>query len=214
MVALGRGMHHCDGAARPLLMWRFATPMLAISSASVGGGVGLRSWALNAQVPHNYARTDLAAHVRAIAHANDCTGDGVGMLTAADVDAVRSATDQGIEVWATSGLGLVTWAAAADGDAQEWRPGTINVFAALPVRCTEAALVNAVMTATEAKTQALVERGVPGTGTPSDALCIVCPASGEAEVFAGPRSPLGAALGRAAHAAIAEGIAGAAGGAR
>jgi len=208
MVALGRGLHHCDGAARPLLMWRFAAPMLAISSASVGGGIGLRSWVVNAQVPHDYRRTDLAAHVRAIAHANDCTGDGVGMLTAADVDAFRTASEQGVDAWVTTGLGLVTWAAAPDGDAVEWRPGTINVFAALPARCTEAALVNAVATATEAKAQALAEGGVPGTGTPSDAVCIVCPATGAAEQFAGPRSSLGAALGRVVHAAVAEGIAG------
>ena len=130
------------------------------------------------------------------------------MLTAASVDGVSSASEAGVEAWATVGVRLVTWAADADDRGFEWTPGTINVVASLPVRCTEAALVNAVMTATEAKTQALFERQVPGTGTASDAVCIVCPASGAAEPFAGPRSPLGAALARVVHAAVAGGIRG------
>ena len=73
----------------PVLVWRLSTPTLTISSAPVGGGIGTRSWVVNAQVPHDYARTDLAAHVGKIASANGCTGDGVGMLTAASVEAVR-----------------------------------------------------------------------------------------------------------------------------
>jgi adenosylcobinamide amidohydrolase len=62
------------------------------------------------------------------------------------------------------------------------------------------------MTATEAKTQALVEGGVPGTGTASDAVCIAGPANGPVEVFGGPRSAIGAPLARAVHAAVAGGI--------
>jgi adenosylcobinamide amidohydrolase len=77
----------------------------------------------------------------------------------------------------------------------------------VPVALTGAALVNAVATATEAKTQALVEAGVPGTGTASDAVCVCCPTVAEdAELFAGPRSPWGARLARAVHAAVATGI--------
>ena len=71
-----------------------------------------------------------------------------------------------------------------------------------PTGLSDDALVNAVVTATEAKTQALLERGVPGTGTASDAVCIVCPLDGPTERFAGPRSVWGARLARATHAAI------------
>ncbi|MDP9332414.1 MAG: adenosylcobinamide amidohydrolase, partial [Actinomycetota bacterium] len=175
MATLVYGDHLCDGTNFPVLVWRFGVPTIAISSAPVGGGIGSRSWILNAQVPRDYTRTDLPAHVREIATANGCASDGVGMLTAASVDAVSSASEGGFEAWATAGLRLVTWAADADDHAFEWRPGTINIVASLPVRCTEAALVNAVMTATEAKTQALFEGHIPGTGTASDAVCISCP---------------------------------------
>ena len=58
----------------------------------------------------------------------------------------------------------------------------------------------------EAKTQALVERGVPGTGTASDAVCIVCPVDGDEEPFAGPRSPWGARLARATHGCVLAGL--------
>jgi adenosylcobinamide amidohydrolase len=72
--------------------------------------------------------------------------------------------------------------------------------------------VNLVATATEAKTQALLEAGIPGTGTATDAVCIVSPiparADDERDPFGGPRSPGGAALARAVHAAVRDGAIG------
>jgi adenosylcobinamide amidohydrolase len=83
-----------------------------------------------------------------------------------------------------------------------WRPGTINVIVSVPVPLSDAAYVNAVMTATEAKTQALLEAGIRATGTASDAVCIAAPTAGEQEDFAGPRSLWGARVARAVHAAV------------
>jgi adenosylcobinamide amidohydrolase len=191
---------------REVCVWRFDPPQLCISSAPVGGGIGLRSWIINAQVPIDYARTDLDAHVRELATAHHCEGDGVGMLTAANVSDASIAEEDGIEVCATVGVTLPTWAAAADGVAIPWRPGTVNVVAQVPLRLSDAALVNSVMTVTEAKVQALLEAGVPGTGTASDAVCVACNPHGRVEVFAGPRSRVGAPLARAVRAAVRQGI--------
>nr|AAM01216.1 unknown [Streptomyces venezuelae] len=79
-------------------------------------------------------------------------------------------------------------------------PGTINIIVSCPVPLTDAALVNAVATATEAKVQALVELGADASGTPTDAVCVAAPTpeGTEAEPFAGPRSRWGARLARAA----------------
>ncbi len=80
----------------------------------------------------------------------------------------------------------------------------------VPVPLSDAALVNAVLTATEAKTQALFEAGVPGTGTASDSICVACPEPAPGtpgEPFGGPRSPWGSRLARAVHAAVAAGTA-------
>ena len=70
------------------------------------------------------------------------------------------------------------------------------------VRLSDAAFVNAIATATEAKAQALFELGVAGTGTATDAVCIATPADGRAETFGGPRSRWGSRLARAVRDAV------------
>ena len=72
----------------------------------------------------------------------------------------------------------------------------------VPVPLADAALVNAVLTATEAKVQAVLEAGFPGTGTATDAVCIAAPDGTPGEDFAGPRSAWGARIARAVHAAV------------
>src|SRR5690606_3187614 len=115
-----------------------------------------------------------------------------------------SAEDAGVRCDATVGISVPTWAAAPDGAWSEWAPGTINLVCWVPAPLSDAALANALVTVTEAKTQALLEAGVPGTGTASDAVAVCCPAGGT-EAYGGPRSVWGARLARAVHAAVAEG---------
>jgi adenosylcobinamide amidohydrolase len=213
-----RGEHECDGEALGLLRWTLPDGWRSISSAPAGGGIGPCRWVLNVRVPKAYARVDVAVHLRELAAAQRCDGPGVGMLTAADVDLVEVAADGHAQVAATVGILYPTWAAAAehpdDGPsstgqaAVAWPgPGTINVVAFVPAPLGDAALVNTVITITEAKSQALAAVGVPGTGTASDAVCVLCPAGApdptDAELaFGGPRSVWGARLARATHAAV------------
>ncbi|MDQ2588291.1 adenosylcobinamide amidohydrolase [Saccharothrix yanglingensis] len=195
--------HRVNG--RSVLVWRTGRPWLAISSAVHGGGIGEREWVLNATVPHDYDRDDPAADVVDLAAACGLVGTGTGVLTAVDVRQEVTTTDRGVTVTATTGIGAhPTW--AAGGEALAWRPGTINVVGWFPVRLTPAALVNAVATAAEAKAQALVEGGVPGTGTPTDATVLLCPATGPAAEYGGPRSVQGSRLARAVHAAVRAGL--------
>jgi adenosylcobinamide amidohydrolase len=70
------------------------------------------------------------------------------------------------------------------------------------VPLSDAAYVGAVMTATEAKTQAVLEAGFRATGTATDAICIAAPAAGQPEDFTGPRSLWGARIARAVHSAV------------
>jgi adenosylcobinamide amidohydrolase len=189
----------------PVLCWRAGPGWRMVASAVTGGGIGTRRWWLNAQVPPSYDRLDPAAHLAEIAAGLGLTGPGVGMLTAAEVDRWTAATDGGVEVTATVGLGVPTWA-AAPGDLSVPMVGTINVLAVVPAALSDGALVNAVVTATEAKAQALAEAGVRATGTASDAICVACPV-GEGDPFGGPRSIWGSRLARAVHAAVAAGTA-------
>lgn len=185
----------------PVYVWRSSLPWLAVSSGVLGGGFGERSWVVNATVDNTYARLDPDRHLAEIAASLGLTGDGIGLLTAVDVHEVEHREDSGVRVAVTTGIGAhPTWAA---GPASVPEPvGTINAICWLPVRLTEAALVNAVATVAEAKAQALFESGVPGTGTPTDSVVVLCPPSGPAEPFGGPRSVVGGALARAVHSAI------------
>jgi len=210
-----------------LLVWRFPEPMSMVSSAPLGGGLGRREWVINAQVPHSYARLDPEVHLAQLASARGLTGQGVGMLTAVDLRHLCREEDGGARVDVSVGITFPTWAAAPDEPVdgsgldgpsadssrphRAGQPGTINIVGIVPEHLSPAALVNAVMSVTEAKAQALWDAGVPATGTASDAVCIVCSDEGAAHPFGGPRSQWGARLARAVHRAV---LAGCSGGAR
>ncbi|MFF4474649.1 adenosylcobinamide amidohydrolase [Streptomyces sp. NPDC001599] len=195
-----------DGERLHALLWRPGPGWRMVSSAVLGGGTGERAWVLNAQVAHGYRRTDPARHLADLARAAGARGPGVGLMTAADVSAHGRARDGGAEAVATAGVSVRGWAAAPEeGATGAAPPGTINIVAALPVALSDAALVNAVMTATEAKVQALLDAGLDCSGTPTDAVCVAARApGGDAAVhaFAGPRSEWGARLARAVHRAV------------
>jgi adenosylcobinamide hydrolase len=193
------------GSALPVLVWRAASPMRMVASAPHGGGLGVRKWVVNAQVPASYGRRDPDHHLTRLGVSLGLPGRGVGMLTAADVRMVSGAMDGGVEASATVGLGHPTWAAAADPVRPVSLVGTVNLVVVVPERLSDAALVNAVATATEAKAQALWECGVAATGTATDAVCIACPDGAPLHAFGGPRSVWGARLARAVHAAVAAG---------
>ena len=186
----------------PLLLWRFPAPLRAIASSPHGGGIGVRRWVVNAQVPASYARRDPDHHLGKLGVSLGLPGRGVGMLTAADVRSYTSATDEGVEVTATVGLGHAVLAAAPHDPRPVPMAGTINIVAMLPERLSDAALVNAIATATEAKTQALRDLGLDATGTATDAVCVLCPDEGRPHDFGGPRSLWGARLARAVHGAV------------
>ncbi|MEV5133263.1 adenosylcobinamide amidohydrolase [Mesorhizobium sp. B2-3-3] len=195
----GLGLHH--------LVWRLGPGWRACSSAVLGGGIGPRAWILNAQVPGGYPRLDPERHLAEIAAAEALDGSGAGLMTAADVTAYTAADDGGVTATVTSGLGVRGWAAVpAEGSALPQPPGTVNIVVTLPVALSDAAMVNAVATATEAKVQALLDAGLDCSGTPTDAVCVAAPDPGghPGEPFAGPRSVWGARLARAVHRAVLE----------
>ena len=202
-----------SGASLPLLVWRLDPPRRVLSSAPVGGGLGPRSWIVNAQVVSGYARTDLEVHAHELAAVaalgpDDADRRGVTLFTAADVGSWHSVVDGGVRADATVGVRVPVWAAAPAEPGLDAGPGagagTINIVAFLPVAFDDAALVNTVATVTEAKTQALLECGVDGSGTATDAVCLVNPPTLGADPvrFGGPRSEWGSRLARAVHGAV------------
>ena len=195
------------GVQLSALAWRFDEPVRCVSTAAIGGGLTEPAWVINAQVPHGYGRTDLDDHANEIASMVAVAGRGVLMLTAVDVKLRETSTIDGVVVTATVGVSDPVWA-ADNNPVVETAPmvGTVNVVIQLPVPHTAAAMVNLVATVTEAKCQAFAAWPVPGTGTPSDAITVICPVEGEAEPFGGPRSRWGRSAARAAYDAISAGL--------
>ncbi|MFK5688052.1 adenosylcobinamide amidohydrolase [Ornithinimicrobium sp. LYQ92] len=207
--------HH--GAGGAALVWRVPPGWTALSSASVGGGPGRPRWVTNLGVGDDFTRTDLPAYAAERAAALGLRGPGTTLLTAADVTQVEHAEHDGVRAWATVGVTKPTWALAPDGrpptdPGLPPPPGTINIVVTLPRPLSGSALVQAVGTLTEAKAQALLEAGVPGTGTASDAVVVLCPphevgrADTPPEAFAGVRSRWGQSVAVAVHAAVSAGM--------
>lgn len=160
------------GEHQGVMVWQLPPSTAALSSAPVGGGSSEPSWLVNIGVDRNYRRTDLDAHVAEIATQLGLAGPGVGLLTAARIDHARRGDFEGVSVDATVGVSKPVWAADPEGgwnttDPQvlspaadvgaPLAPGTINTVVHVPVQLGPGAAVNAVFTATEAKTQALIE---------------------------------------------------------
>ncbi len=206
---------HEDGRNLAAVLWQPGPGWRMAASGVLGGGLGPRDYVINAQVDGDYRRTDPARHLAELAARFGATGTGVGLLTAADVSGACFAADQGAEALVTVGLGRPTWAAAdpaldeARLPVEDGRPGTINTVVAVPAPMSDAALVNLVATATEAKVQALLENGYACTGTASDAVCVAALVADtpeeEREPFGGVRSRWGGRVARAVHAAVARG---------
>lgn len=171
-----------------------------MSSAVLGGGIGDCEWVVNAEVDKDYDREPVA-HLRALAEGWGLGGAGSGLLTAADVRRFRVGEDGGAWCAGTVGLSYPVYAADRAAATAAATPGTVNLVCWVPAPLADGALVNAVATATEAKSQALADAGVAGTGTASDALVVCCPAGGT-EAYGGPRSRWGLRLANAVHTAV------------
>jgi adenosylcobinamide amidohydrolase len=196
------------------LTWRLDPARICASTGPLGGGVGRRDGIVNLQVASGYAGLDPAADLRAALPPG--MARPVGMMTAAAVDQVKVAQAGRARAWATVGLSHPRRAAATPSSPRlSGHPppaGTVNIVVLVERRVSQAALLNLLTTATEAKCQALYDAGVsgeegdgPATGTATDAVCIGVLADGPVEPFGGPLSPAGGDVAEAVFAAVVAG---------
>jgi adenosylcobinamide amidohydrolase len=113
-------------------------------------------------------------------------------------------------VVATVGLGNVV--GAGRSPVAPATPGTINTIAIVDADVEPAALVNLALTVTEVKTLVLVAAGLPcadggpASGTSTDAVVVAATGRGPVVRFGGPISDAGWVVGRAARAALGDGV--------
>jgi adenosylcobinamide hydrolase len=188
---------------------RAERPLRAVSSAVVGGGIVEVCSVVNMHVPRGFQCEESERRLDALVTRRGLTRPFVGLLTGAATERAEQATERagGLTVQAVVTLGLSNRSAAGRSPVAAWGPSTINTIVIVDGDPEDAALVNLVITATEAKTLALVEGGVRSaqgelvSGTSTDAIVVAATGRGPRCRFGGPVSELGWLAGRSVRSA-------------
>ena len=146
--------------------------------------MGRRSWIVNAQVPlglrpHRPRRPRPRAGATSPGSDRGARGRGRCSPRPTSTTLVTATDDGGVRADATVGVRVPIWAAAPDElDRPSPGPGTINIVVLPPdPPDRRGALVNTVATATEAKTQALLDCGVRARAPPPTPCASSLPSS-------------------------------------
>ncbi|ACV62794.1 protein of unknown function DUF105 [Desulfofarcimen acetoxidans DSM 771] len=192
-------------------------PLKVLSSAVLGGNLRQAYHIINHSVNKNYNGSDPEQDLRQVAEGLNLGHDVVGMMTAVNVThtVLSCGSQKGLAVAALCTVGVSNPGVAGVPTAKLQRniqPGTINTILLIEGNLSVPAMVNAVITATEAKTRALFKSkislldGECITGTTSDAIVVSCTGRGELQHYAGTATDLGYLIGRTVYNAISQGV--------
>ena len=185
-------------------------PLTILSSAIVGGGLTEVRDIVNMHVDDVAADARPEDDLRAFASGLGITAPFVGLMTAAKTQNARlaEASRDGLTVASVVSVGLSNRSCAGATAPAPTGPGTINALVLIDAALTPAALVNAVITTTEAKAMALAawdvrtRDGLPASGTSTDAVVVACTGRGEPLHYAGPVTTVGWLVARTVREAI------------
>jgi len=174
-------------------------PLVILSSAIIGGGFSRIRHILNAHVDKNFNTPNPKDWFRSLAARMDIHESFIGLMTAVKLSKARITflESDGLSVGALVTAGVSNASAAGITPVFSSKPGTINIILLLNARLTRAAMLNAVITATETKTAVLVEKkvltaeGDPATGTSTDTITIAATNNGALQAYAGPVTTIG-----------------------
>lgn len=192
-------------------------PLKVLSSAVLGGERRRARFIINHTVEKSYSSDTPAQDLARLAEKMNLGKDILGLMTAVDVrhTVMSFGTRQDLAVAAacTAGVGNACSAGSRSAVSESAHaPGTINIIVLIDGNLTGAAMVNAVITATEAKTRAMFQAGIRlpdgtmATGTTTDAIVIACTGRGNPLPYAGPATDLGFLVGRTVYRAVAQGV--------
>ena len=185
-------------------------PLRVVSSAIVGGGLAHARAIVNLHVPRGFHCADSEADLAEFARRRGVPAPFVGLLTGAATEKAETtlARRDGLAVSAVVTLGLSNRSAAGRSAPAAWAASTINTIVIVDAEPEDAALVNLVITATEAKTLALIDADIMApdggrvTGTSTDAVVVAATGQGPRCRFGGPVSELGWLAARAVKTAV------------
>lgn len=165
-------------------------------SSGVGGGRKAVKNILNVQVPHNFSHNDPEGYIQDLAASMKLEGGYVALLTAVEMKNVRILHDACVTVFVTAGL------------TNPSSFGTINIIVISSEALSEGAIAGTIITATEAKTRALIDKGLQFTGTTSDAIVVACENSSQGEpiLYSGPATPFGSRVAKLVRLGVKEAL--------
>ena len=196
-----------------------AMPLQMLSSAVIGGGFATARRVVNWKVPLHY---DCSDPVKDMESMLDSWGyrlnETAGLLTAARLTHASVGEEEGDRfaalVCTTAGTSNAARAGIERPVFSAYTAGTINTVLLVDGKMTPAAMVNAVITATEAKSAALQDLGVvdplhgaAATGTTTDTVVVAVSQSDRygpcgRHTYAGSATTIGNAIGRLVYAAV------------
>ncbi len=201
----------------------FSIPHQVLSSAVLNGGLVYANHIVNLRVPKSLATSNSPQYTLS-EYCKDANWNGirVGMMTAAAMDSFRMAKEsvQGIDIIVLVTSGLAN--SRRIGDRAEHRmmvaeseqTGTINIIFITSAILTDAAMVEAVMMMTEAKSAALQDAGIKSplsnkiaTGTGTDSVAVVSGHGPDTTSYCGKHVLFGEMLGRMVTDTVASSIA-------
>jgi adenosylcobinamide hydrolase len=167
----------------------------ALSSGVDGGRRAVKN-ILNIQVSPDFSHDDPKSYIEGVAASMTLEGDYLALLTAVEMHNVRILSDACVTVFVTAGL------------TNPSSFGTINIIVISSETLSEGAIVGTLITATEAKTRALIDKGLQFTGTTSDAIIVAYENSGECEpiLYSGLATPFGSRVAKLVRLGVKEAL--------
>ncbi|MGO2133064.1 MAG: adenosylcobinamide amidohydrolase [Halomonas sp.] len=184
-----------------------ALPLRTLSSAMVGQGLGWHRHFCHFHVDKDYAGCCPEHDLRGWLGEREIPDrEAIALMTAVPLGRLAiecaQAGERRVLVAATAGVGNAVDITAPGDNDERLVAGTINLMVLVDGHLEDAALVNACLSATEAKVRALSDAGVQdvttgtqATGTSTDAIIIAATQRGEPTPYAGSGTLLGRAIG-------------------
>lgn len=197
------------------LVIQSSSPLRALTSSVLSRSYSKSMAIINQQVPAgNYAHIEPEKRFLKTIDKLCLSRQTIGLMTAANVRnvSVLSKKHDELTVCAVVTAGVINSAAAGD-KATKKLPSTINIILLIDGNLTQNCMVNAVMTATEAKSGALRDLDIRSrfstelaTGTTSDTIVVACTERGQRIIFAGTATKLGELIGKTVKEAVKKAI--------
>ncbi|MEX2416734.1 MAG: adenosylcobinamide amidohydrolase [Paenibacillaceae bacterium] len=197
---------------------RCSQPLRSISNGVIGEGLGWARHFCNFHVDKNYNCSNPQQDIRGWLDDRGIPAEEtIGMMTAVQLEDMvmltHEANDYSCLVVVTAGVGNAVDITAETQPEAVRRIGTINTMLFIDGHLTDGALVNAMLSASEAKTKAMHDMqikdrltGTVATGTSTDSLLIACTQRGTATPYAGSGTVIGKRLGQLIYQALKQAI--------